>query len=1710
MKNNRFKKCMSMLLVMTLLTAPNVPLQAEGLNQAIVINNDEINNDEINNDEINVNEETQPVAMLDVLLAQDVTTPPTLQFNFDDYESGEIVLDKGSGKEAKLVGKASIKDDIERGKVLNLVADGGLELPQDLFANTNGDDGFSISFDVKIDASAARFSRMFDSSCYTFKKGNNGTVGYWADEEIGIVAGRAVDTSTTYDAMVYANKTMNQIKFTSYFSKGIWQNVALAMKKDNYQVYIDNELVFTSDNSSTLKKTLAELFNTNYEHNITTFKYTYLGRSLYGSDKDFAGQIDNFKFYNQYMDGSYFIKGENITKIKDVEVNGNQYAFNNISTLEIPINSKKDVPAIGDIIVHPVVEGASVEISRLSSATTPTFAIKVTSKSGTRTATYYIKFILANGEQLLEFDMTDTKGAVGYYASGMLYGIAEPDVPTYELVAAVKPQVVEQKPPQGMQHPTGDALRVADTLVEAGIQQIQIAVQDTYLKWPYDNPGTVNGVGLGDLEILLDDYIPRALDIVGEALEDKNSDKYVFVIFNEPNWIWFAGNFDKYLESHKRVYQAIKEKYPQAQIAGMNEATYNADHWEQFIPYCIENNVLPDVMTWHELSDNSVERFQAHFDHYKATMIKNGLEEEFNRIPVVINEYGQTDGKDMGKGGKLIRYVARFEYNNVFGCLAYWNKANSMNELAADANEPNGAWWLYKWYADMTGEKAQLYTYVSDPNGLYGLASINNEIQTAYALFGGQTGTQTVALNHIAKTEAFKNASKVHVKLYRASYTGFMGTLDAPKVEFDGDVAISNDEVLVQIDDADINDTFYAVVTPATGDEVGENNSNQKWSQMYEAENANLSNANSVDHRDASKGKFVELGSNTGKVTFNVDVPQDGKYRVDLLYSNNTPSGAKRGQGRVALHQLNADDKEQIEFYLDSTLNKNYMAGTTLYIDLEKGKHTLAFTNKSNKAICLDRIELIYGGEIGKEYAPSYSFKANETEKKGNATLFNVVVRNNGYYDLELTHNTSNDTVSIQDKVVNYAKDAKTETPVRTMWKTIVNKNLKNDRTSLGTVYLTAGINQMQIITSAQLDALNVSYNIELTNSKGLVIEAEEGELHGTAAITEVLDRGDIKVVENIGVNKDNYLNVTVNVPEEADYRMVIHYSNNEPASAINGYLHPYNVDLIERAAQISINNETPQTVYFINTLSWSTIKTKVIDVRLRKGENTISLYNDNAYQYQGIAGYTPNFDKFEFYEVYNESIELSSDCDVVQVKIPTQAIINGTDISAQVDSQVAEQQIQVEVSEGATWKLYSDIACTEEIANQKMLLQLGENISYIKVVAEDGTSKVYALKIERKEESQKSSDCDVVQVKIPTQAIINGTDISAQVDSQVAEQQIQVEVSKGATWKLYSDIACTKEIANQKLLLQLGENISYIKVVAEDGTVKIYNLTIVKNSSSGGSSGSSSGSSSGNTSSESIVSNDILLKLHATVTKQIMNELNNSEGIDVKVSLDSHSVSKDLLVASTGVDPLNTKLLKNIYTINLSKEGTAITIIKNPIKVDVDLSDVKLTEKQKKHFTAVCFDEKMQNYQVLGGEFSNDGKTFSFYTNELNRIGIMVVKDLSKIKLSIGETKYQVNGENRTSDVAPLLKESRTILPLRTVAEALLVDVTWDQKTKTVVLVSGEQKIELSINTSLPNNMGKAEIIDKRTYVPIRYILEQLKANVVWDDENKEIYIYR
>jgi hypothetical protein len=95
------------------------------------------------------------------------------------------------------------------------------------------------------------------------------------------------------------------------------------------------------------------------------------------------------------------------------------------------------------------------------------------------------------------------------------------------------------------------------------------------------------------------------------------------------------------------------------------------------------------------------------------------------------------------------------------------------------------------------------------------------------------------------------------------------------------------------------------------------------------------------------------------------------------------------------------------------------------------------------------------------------------------------------------------------------------------------------------------------------------------------------------------------------------------------------------------------------------------------------------------------------------------------------------------------------------------------------------------------------------------------------------STACDVASWNVPSNPTIGGTDntaINKTVDNGTTEITIDVTVSSGATWKLYSDSGCTTEIGNKKLTLSMGTNTAYLKVIAKDGsTTKVYTLTITR-----------------------------------------------------------------------------------------------------------------------------------------------------------------------------------------------------------------------------------------------------------------------------------------
>ncbi|MCX8094712.1 MAG: stalk domain-containing protein [Caldisericia bacterium] len=131
----------------------------------------------------------------------------------------------------------------------------------------------------------------------------------------------------------------------------------------------------------------------------------------------------------------------------------------------------------------------------------------------------------------------------------------------------------------------------------------------------------------------------------------------------------------------------------------------------------------------------------------------------------------------------------------------------------------------------------------------------------------------------------------------------------------------------------------------------------------------------------------------------------------------------------------------------------------------------------------------------------------------------------------------------------------------------------------------------------------------------------------------------------------------------------------------------------------------------------------------------------------------------------------------------------------------------------------------------------------------------------------------------------------------------------------------------------------------------------------------------------------------------------------------------------------------------------------------------------------------------------------------------VVFSKTVSKvsIELFIGKKVAILNGLQKEIDAPPFIKDGRTLVPIRFIAEAFGAEVQWDGSTKTVriYLSSKNIKIILQIDNKISYVNDKKIILDVpplikdgRTFVPIRFIAESFGAEVQWDGVEKKITI--
>lgn len=107
------------------------------------------------------------------------------------------------------------------------------------------------------------------------------------------------------------------------------------------------------------------------------------------------------------------------------------------------------------------------------------------------------------------------------------------------------------------------------------------------------------------------------------------------------------------------------------------------------------------------------------------------------------------------------------------------------------------------------------------------------------------------------------------------------------------------------------------------------------------------------------------------------------------------------------------------------------------------------------------------------------------------------------------------------------------------------------------------------------------------------------------------------------------------------------------------------------------------------------------------------------------------------------------------------------------------------------------------------------------------------------------------------------------------------------------------------------------------------------------------------------------------------------------------------------------------------------------------------------------------------------------------------------------------INKGNAKFDTPPVIKHGRTLIPVRAVTEAMGATVEWNEEEKVVTITKDDKiiKFNLTENKVYVDEVETAidvpaEVMNKRTMVPLRFIAEQLGLNVDWDEELNTIKI--
>jgi hypothetical protein len=823
----------------------------------------------------------------------------------------------------------------------------------------------------------------------------------------------------------------------------------------------------------------------------------------------------------------------------------------------------------------------------------------------------------AQDTPVLAVDFGQLTGEPTYGAVGSLYGISEAGVPGDNLLDPLSISSMAAKPTGGTQHPNGDANDVLAALAEHDGGDAFVNLQDWYPDWPYQNDG-------------IDAYLAEVEEMVPVMEASEHADRLVYVPFNEPDWIWYGrggdyeGATERFFHDWDLAYEHLREIAPDTPIAGPNESHYDRRFMRDFMEHVAEAGTVPDVVTWHELSPDSLRHYQGNHDHYRALEAELGIEPR----QININEYGNN--RDFGMPGQMVQWAAMFEDTDALADMAYWTAAGGFSGNAPQTNVPNGGWWFLKTYSQMTGRTALVTPPQDDTvDTLQGIATYDESKEQAQILLGGGSGDTTVDFTDLDL------GRKVTATVHEIAWTGNEGSSPAPRVvdrialRLDRDGASS-----IDLQGLDPMSAYWITLTPGTGeaDPV-----EAPWTGTWEAEDAAITAGTVYDEGSAANAfAFPASGGESvgsllqpdSRVEFDVDVPEAGTYDLTVTYGNTY--GRDLAEGASPTEQfLTVNGGPAATVTYPSTMQWGSRGQVTVQVELEAGANTLALAKSDAEAgtaygeAGLDKIDLTLAavdthtypavlarteGDVDYRYGRHEGVKVHGDEQ----VVFDVYAPADGYYDV---------TVDADGKGAMTLLGPHGEDVVF---------DLEEERT----LALHEGVNRIALGADGRR-GLHV-HDLTVTGDGGdegfTQIAAADADLSGTAELTENTWATGGQAITGVGGGEGDTATLTVEADAAGPHLLLVHYANDERSGN-----HDYNIDIVSRYAEFTVNGEAVRTVPMRGTWSWNDFWSYPLIVDLEAGTNTIEIGNPGLHTDIGDReGRTADFDHFEIAPLLN------------------------------------------------------------------------------------------------------------------------------------------------------------------------------------------------------------------------------------------------------------------------------------------------------------------------------------------------------------------------------------------------------------------------------------------------------------------------------------------